>query len=267
MKLLIYSIIVTIVFIGCVRYLENTSVFYPSRRLAATPRELGLPFEDVYIRTQDNVKVHGWLIKAPSAKSTLLFFHGNAGNIGDRLEKIDVFQRRGLKVLIIDYRGYGNSEGRPTEKGIYNDAAAAYDFLLGRGDLDGRKIIGYGASLGGAVAVDLAAKRAVSCLILDSTFSSAADMARRIYPFVPPFLIGTKMDSIGKIKGIAVPKLFLHGTEDRTIPFDSGKKLYDAAPAPKEFIEMSGDHNDGDIRDGDKFREGIKNFLKKQDLI
>lgn len=267
MRFFIYFIMAAAVFAAYVRYLESVSIFYPSRRLAATPQDLGIPFEDVDIRTPDNVRLHGWLIKAPSAKSTLLFFHGNAGNIGDRLGKIDLFHRMGLNVLIIDYRGYGNSEGRPTEKGIYSDAAAAYDYLAGRGDLDGRKIIGYGASLGGAVAVDLAARRPVSCLIVDSGFSSAADMAGRIYPFVPPFLLGTKMDSIGKIKGIAVPKLFLHGTADRTVPLELGRKLYDAAPAPKEFIGLSGGHNDGHILDGDKFREGIKNFLKGQGLI
>jgi len=267
MKIILYLIIAVIIFVVFIRYLESKSVFYPTRTFFATPQELGLPFEDVYIQTQDSVKVHGWLIKAPSAKSTLIFFHGNAGNIGDRLEKISFLHRMGLNVLIIDYRGYGKSEGRPTEQGIYNDATAAYDYLLGRNDLTGQHIIGYGVSLGGAVAVDLAVKRTLSCLMIESTFSSAEDIAKRIYPFIPSFLIKTKLDSIGKIKNIIIPKLFIHSVEDEIVPFDLGKKLYDIAPGPKEFIRIIGGHNDGFIYSQKKIEEGMRKFLTKLNLI
>jgi len=267
MKIILHLIVIIVLFVVYVRYLESKSVFYPTRPLSATPQELGLPFEDVYIQTEDHLKLHGWLIKAPSAGSTLVFFHGNAGNIGDRLGKIDLFYRMGLNILIIDYRGYGNSDGYPTERGVYKDAVAAYDYLLQRDDMKGQKIIGYGASLGGAIAIDLAVKRPLACLIMDSTFSSAADIAKRIYPFVPSFLIRTKLDSVTKIKKIAVPKLFIHGVGDQTIPIALGRKLYDASPGPKEFIEIRGDHNDGHLYDEDKIREGIKRFLKDQDLI
>ena len=267
MKIILHLVIIVVLFVVYVRYLENKSIFYPSRSLFATPQEWGIPFEDVYIQTEDHVRVHGWLIKAPSAQSTVLFFHGNAGNIGDRLGKIDLFYRMGLNILIIDYRGYGKSEGYPTEEGIYKDAAAAYDYLAQRGDLKGQKIIGYGASLGGAVAVDLAAQRPLTCLIVDSTFSSAVDIAKRIYPFVPSFLIRTKLDSVSKIKRVDIPKLFIHSVEDRTVPIALGRKLYEAAPGPKEFIEIRGDHNDGHILDQDKIREGIKRFLKNQGFV
>jgi hypothetical protein len=267
MKMIFYLIVIIVLFLIFVRYLENTSVFYPQRRLEATPEDLGLPFEDVAITTRDHVKLHGWLIKAPSAKSTLIFFHGNAGNIGGRLGKISLFHQIGLNVLIIDYRGYGKSEGYPTEQGIYNDATAAYDYLLRRDDMQGQNIISYGASLGGAVAIDLAVQRPVSCVIADSTFSSAIDMAKMIYPFIPSFLIKVKMDSIGKIKGVSVPILFIHSIEDQTVPFVLGKKLFDAAPAPKEFIEIIGDHNDGHVQDEKKVKDGIKMFLNKLDLI
>jgi hypothetical protein len=267
MKMIFYLIVIIVLFLIFVRYLENTSVFYPQRRLEATPEDLGLPFEDVAITTRDHVKLHGWLIKAPSAKSTLIFFHGNAGNIGGRLGKISLFHQIGLNVLIIDYRGYGKSEGYPTEQGIYNDATAAYDYLLRRDDMQGQNIISYGASLGGAVAIDLAVQRPVSCVIADSTFSSAIDMAKMIYPFIPSFLIKVKMDSIGKIKGVSVPILFIHSIEDQTVPFVLGKKLFDAAPAPKEFIEIIGDHNDGHVQDEKKVKNGIRMFLNKLDLI
>lgn len=267
MKMILYLIVIIVLFLIFVRYLENTSVFYPQRTLDATPDDLGLPFDNVEITTQDHVKLHGWLIKAPSAKSTLLFFHGNAGNISGRLGKIDLFHRLGLNVLIIDYRGYGNSEGHPSEQGIYKDAVAAYDYLMGREDMHDQSIISYGASLGGAVAIDLAIQRDVSCIIVDSTFSSAADIAKRIYPFIPSFLMKTKLDSIGKINDISVPILFIHSTEDQTIPFALGKKLYDATPGQKEFIEIVGTHTEGHIYDKEKIKNGIGAFLKKLDLM
>lgn len=267
MKMIFFLIVIIVLFLIFVRYLENTSIFYPERLLTETPENLGLPFEDVTIGTRDHVKLHGWLIKAPSAKSTLIFFHGNAGNIGGRLGKIDLFHKIGINVLIIDYRGYGNSEGYPTEKGIYNDATAAYDYLLQRDDMRGQNIISYGASLGGAVAIDLAVKRPVSCVIVDSTFSSATDMAKRIYPFIPSFLMKTKMDSISKIKNISAPILFIHSVEDQTVPFALGRKLYDAALKPKEFIEIIGTHTDGHIYDEEKIKNGIKAFLVHQNLI
>ncbi|MBN1870191.1 MAG: alpha/beta hydrolase [Candidatus Omnitrophica bacterium] len=267
MKIILHLIVIIVVFVVYIRYLERKSVFFPSRPLLATPGELGLPFEDVFIQTKDHIKIHGWLIKAPAASSTLIFLHGNAGNIGDRLGKIGLFHRMGLNILIIDYRGYGNSEGYPTERGVYKDALAAYDYLRAREDLKGQKVIGYGSSLGGAVAVDLAAKRPLTCLIVDSTFSSAVDIAKIIYPFVPAFLIGTKLDSQTKIKDVMIPKLFIHSVEDTMVPIALGKKLYDAAPGPKAFIEIRGDHNDGYIYDEDKVRDGIRQFLKEQGLI
>jgi fermentation-respiration switch protein FrsA (DUF1100 family) len=267
MKIILHLILIIVLFVVYVRYLESKSVFYPTKPFFATPAELGLTFEDVSIQTEDNIKIHGWLIKAPSAQSTLIFFHGNAGNIGDRLGKIELFYRMGLNILIVDYRGYGKSDGHPTENGVYKDAVAAYDYLIQRDDMKGQNIIGYGASLGGAIAIDLAVKRTLTCLIVDSTFSSAVDIAKRIYPFVPAFLIKTKLDSAAKITNINIPKLFIHSVEDRTIPIALGRKLYDAAPAPKEFIEIVGDHNDGHIQDQDKIREGIKKFLRGQDLI
>jgi len=262
MKMILYLIAIIVLFLIFVRYLENTSIFFPERSLAETPENIGLPFEDVTIVTQDHVKLHGWLIKAPSAGSTLIFFHGNAGNIGNRLGKIDLFHHMGLNVLIIDYRGYGSSEGHPTEQGIYDDATATYDYLLQRNDMQGQNIISYGASLGGAVAIDLAVQRNVSCVIVDSAFSSATDMAKLIFPFIPSFLIKTKMDSLSKIKNISVPVLFIHSIEDRTVPFALGKKLYDAAPGQKEFIEIGGGHNDRYIHDEEKNQERNKGIFE-----
>lgn len=267
MKIFFILLIFALSFVACVRFIESRSVFYPVRFLSATPDDIGLPYEDVYMITPDRVRIHGWLVKSPGAKSTLLFFHGNAGNIGDRLEKIDFFHSLRLNVLIIDYRGYGKSGGRPTERGIYADAQAAYGYLAGRQDLKGQAIIAYGASLGGAVAIDLASRNKISVLIVDSTFTSAADIAQKFYPFIPGFLLKTKLDSIGKIGKVSAPKLFLHSPEDEIVPYAFGKKLFEAAGDPKRFLKTEGGHNDGYSRDQSNITEGITGFLREQGLI
>lgn len=272
MKLVVYLPIALVAFVLYVRYLESHSIFYPSRRILATPADVGLPFEDVSIKTEDAVMIHGWFIPSPQdplqggqevarGEGTVIFLHGNAGNIGDRLGKIQFFHELGVDVLIIDYRGYGKSQGRPTEDGLYRDALAAYDYLCGRRDIDPRRIIAYGASLGGAVAVDLASQRPLSGLIVDSTFPSAADMARRIYPFVPSFLIQTKLDSLTKIRNLKIPKLFIHSKDDEIVPLALGRRLFEAAPAPKEFLEIAGSHNEGYFDSQGKIAEAMIRFL------
>lgn len=254
-------------FVALVRYLEDKSVFLPTKEILATPEAIDLPFEDVYFTTQDYLKLHGWLVKNPRAQSTLLFFHGNAGNIADRLEKVSMFYQMGLHVFIMDYRGYGRSQGDPTEEGIYKDALAAYDYLLSRTDINHEKIIGYGASLGGVVAVDLATKRKLAALIVDSSFPSAADISKTIYPFIPAFLLKTKMNSVDKVGAITVPKLFIHSLNDEIVSFRLGKQLFEAAAGPKEFLQITGGHNTNHIDSRDKFLSGIGSFLLELSLI
>ncbi len=269
MKIFIYIIIGAGLIIAYVRFLEKKMVFVPSRVLAHRPLDIGLAYDDVSLTTEDGVKLNGWFIKSSDTNinSTLVYFHGNAGNIGDRLDKIGIFARLGLNVFIIDYRGYGKSQGRPSEEGAYKDALAAYDYLLRRDDIDPKKIIGYGGSLGGAIAIDLATKRPVAALIVDSSFSSAADMSKRIFPFLPTAILSTKMDSLSKVKNITAPKLFIHSREDTVVPFVFGEKLYQAAAAPKEFLEIKGGHNDSHLFDQDNFEGGIRSFLKSLNLI
>lgn len=259
--------IIVLCLMAYVRYLESITVFHPSHELSATPRQRGLAFENVTLRTKDNFLINGWLIQHPRSASTMLYFHGNAGNMADRLDKILEFYNLGLNVFIIDYRGYGKSQGKPSEHGIYEDAVAAYDYLAARTGITRDKIWAYGASLGGAVAVDLSAKRHLACLIIDSSFSSAADMGKTIYPLIPSFLMQTKMDSAAKIKTITIPKLFFHSPEDRLVPISLGWKLYDAAPLPKKFIETSGGHNDHHAVSQDVWIQGIREFLKPLGLI
>ena len=267
MKIFLYLIVVIFIFVVYIRYLEHTSVFFPERKLTARPSDFDLPFENIYFETEDHVKLHGWLIQGENRKATLIFLHGNAGNIGDRLEKISLFYRLGLNVFIFDYRGYGQSEGTPSEEGLYQDALAAYDYLYQRTDLNLKNFIAYGASLGGAVAIDLAARRKLAALIADSTFTRAVDMAKRMYFWVPAFLIKTKLDSLAKIRKISTPKLFIHSPEDEVIPIALGLKLYEAAPEPKEFLQVKGRHNYNFTADQGNFEQGIRNFLEKLGLI
>ena len=267
MNVLASVIVFAFVFVLYVRYLEKTSVFYPAKQLSRSPMDLGLEFDDVQLTTRDDVVVHGWFFKTPAAKSTLLFLHGNAGNIADRLEKIIFFKNIGLNVFIIDYRGYGNSTGKPSEEGMYTDAQAAYEYLTQRKDINAKNIVAYGESLGGVAVIDLAGKVPLAAFIIDSSFTSAQDMAKVIYPFIPSFLVSLKMDSAAKVRDLKMPKLFLHSKTDEIVPFALGWKLYEAAADPKEFVDIDGGHNDGFFASTGKFVSGIKDFLVKYRLL
>jgi len=267
LRIFFYLGIGILLLIVYVRFVEKTSIFLPNRDLLASPADLNCEYEDIFFKTQDGLRINGWLIKNPGALSTLIFLHGNAGNNSYRMEKLRMFHAIGLNVFIVDYRGYGKSEGTPTETGIYADALAAHEYLISRRDKYSKDIIIYGESLGGAAAIDLATQREASALILDSTFTSAQDMARVIMPLAPAFLVKSKFDSITKIKNIKIPKLFIHSPEDEIVPFRLAQKLFNAAAAPKHFLEIEGDHNEGYYFSGETYINGIKEFLKKNNLV
>lgn len=269
-KILFSILVVLILFVVYVKYLEKKSVFFPDAKLKATPADAGLEYDDIHFETKDGVTLHGWLIKAAQnyqRAPTLLFLHGNAGNIGDRVEKIRFFHKLDVNVFIIDYRGYGRSEGTPTEEGVYRDARDAFDYLRSRQDIRPDGVIVYGASLGGAVAIDLAVHRPVKALIVDSSFTSAADMAKVIFPAAPAFLLSVKWDSEEKIKELDIPKLFFHSREDRVVPYLLGQRLYEAASEPKEFFDITGGHNDGYFESLDLIRKKMREFLQKHEVL
>ena len=258
---LVIFIFVSLGLTGYVHYLERHNIFYPSKQISQTPREIGLAFEDIFFTTEDNVVLNGWLISGESQKPMVIFLHGNAGNISSRLEKIQIFHELGLNIFIIDYRGYGKSYGQPSEQGIYADAKAAYDHLKYVKKFVHNKVIVYGESLGGAVATDLAVARSVDGLIIDSSFTNAQDMAQVIYPLMPGFLVNVGLDSINKIQRLNMPKLMIHSVEDDIVPFRLGKKLFDAASEPKIFLEIQGSHNEGFLTSKEKYVKGISDFL------
>ncbi|MFP4473084.1 MAG: alpha/beta hydrolase [Candidatus Omnitrophota bacterium] len=248
------------------RWFERSAVFVPSRVVDLSPEDIGLDYENIWLTSEDGGRVHGWFIPAerrPDEALTLLFLHGNAGSISGRLEKIRVFHNMGLNVLIIDYRGYGLSSGTPAEEGLYADARAAFDYLIKRGDIRPDRVIVYGVSLGGAPAVDLAVRRSPAALILESTFTSVPDMARHTFPFVPPFLVRTQMRSLDKIEKIAVPKLIIHSPYDDVVPYEMGRRLFGAAPHPKQFLKIMGDHNQGFYDSLRQIEGGIRAFLRQ----
>lgn len=266
MDFLVSTICIVVGIVVFVRYLESVSIYYPEKNVARDPSAAGLDYEDVYFKAQDGVTLNGWLVKAPRAKTTVIFLHGNAGNIGDRIPKLVLYNLLQVNIFLIDYRGYGKSQGKPTEKGLYLDALAAYDYIKSRADIGPMPIIVHGASLGGAPATYLANTREVAALILDSTFSNAADMAKRMYPFIPAFLVNTKFDNMARVRQVKAPKLFIHSPHDGTIPLGLGKKLFTAAAEPKIFLEIQGDHNDVHEDDA-QFLEGLKKFLKDLRLV
>ena len=226
--------------------LERFYVYYPTREVPGDPAMLGLAFQDVFPITEDGIKLHGWYVPYPDAATTLLIFHGNAGNIGHRLSWIDMLHRLRINVCLIDYRGYGRSEGRPFEQGLYRDATAAYRWWQHEHGSSKQRLVLLGESLGGAVAVDLAARVPVAGLILQSTFTSARDMAKSLFPLglLQP-LMGVHFDSASKIRAVLCPKLILHGNRDEIVPFRIGQKLFELAPDPKTFFEVPGaGHND-----------------------
>lgn len=239
-------------------------IFFPTRELSADPRSYGLEYEDLEITTADDLRLHGWWIPHERPRGVLLFFHGNAGNISDRLDSIEIFHRLGLDVLILDYRGYGQSEGSPSEEGTYRDAEAAWRYLLDLRHVAGSDILVFGRSLGAAVAAWLAQRHRPRALVLESAFTSAPDMAANLLPFLPAkSLIHTRYDNLERVADIRCPLLIVHSRDDELIPFEHGRRLFQAAAPPKSFLEIRGGHNDGFYVSGADYLRGLEDFLSE----
>jgi uncharacterized protein len=249
---------------GC--YVEEQFIFFPSAEISRTPRNYGLAFDDVYFKAEDGVTLNGWFVSYPGASATLLWFHGNGGNIGHRSEHLKLlYEKLKTHVFIFDYRGYGKSGGRPTEQGTYKDAVAALAYLRSRKEVHSKQIVFFGQSLGAAVATELAVRESCVALILEAPFASIRDMARIVFPYLPigPFL-QTKYDNLGKIKKVQAPVLVLHGDRDEIVPFDQGKQIFAAAPEPKGFYAIQGSgHNDTYIVGGEPYFQTLKAFIEK----
>ena len=244
-------------------YVQQTGMlFYPYPELEATPADWNLAYEDTEITTTDNIKLHGWYLPVNGAKHTVLFFHGNAGNISHRGDSLEIFHRLGLNTLIIDYRGYGKSEGSISEQGLYRDAKAAWQYLIEQKKFQAQDIIVFGRSLGGAVATQLASQVQPRALMIESTFSSVKDMARIMMPFVSRLIyLRYEFDTASTIKQVKSPILLMHSLEDDVIPYALGQKVFAAANSPKYSYEMQGGHNDGFMLSQPDYEQAIETFL------
>lgn len=255
---------VYVIFAGYLFVFQSSYVYYPERALTADPGDIGLSFENVLLETEDGLSLSGWFIPKADSRGVLLFCHGNAGNIGHRLDSIQLFHRLGLEVFIFDYRGYGESEGRPTESGTYEDAEAAWWYLVEERQVDQDKIIVFGRSLGGAVASWLASKHVPGALILESTFTSLPDIAAKLYPYLPVrLMLRFKYDTAEYLGEVNCPTLIVHSREDEIMPFIHGQRLFDIASEPKRFLELTGTHNEGFITSGTEYEEGLDMFIRE----
>ena len=245
-------------------FFQSHLVFYPEagREIIAAPSHVGLPYKDVRLTTDDGLSLHGWFIPAAEARGTVLFLHGNAGNISHRIDTLQMFHRLGYSTLIFDYRGYGNSGGTPSEQGTYRDAEAAWRYLTEQRRIPSCRIVLFGESLGGAVASWLAARQKPAALVIASGFTSVPDLAQHFYPYLPVrWLAHLRYDTRKNLRAVAVPVLIAHSPEDEIIPFEHGQALYAAANSPKRFLELGGGHNDGFIFMRESWVKELKDFL------
>jgi fermentation-respiration switch protein FrsA (DUF1100 family) len=226
-----------------------------------TPADVGMDYEDVPIQTADGLTLHGWFIPGRSSR-VLLFFHGNAGNISHRLDSIQQFRELGLSVLIIDYRGYGQSQGRTSERGIYRDADAAWHYLTEDRGISASDIVIFGRSLGASVASQLAARTDPSALIVESSFTSVPDIAQELYPWLPVrWLSRLGHATRDFIQDVQCPVLVVHSRDDEIIPFHHGEEIFASANEPRTLLEIRGSHNDAFLRDERNYMEGLRAFL------
>ena len=231
---------------ACMYLQQPSMIFFPYATLDQTPAGWGLAYEDVFLDTEDGVRLHGWYIPRHGSTQSLLFFHGNAGNISHRGASVEIFHRLGLNVFIFDYRGYGMSQGKPDEKGLYKDARAAWRYLNKERGFDQEEIVLFGRSMGGAVAAELAVEIQPGGLILESTFSSAKDVANAVFPVLSRLIfLRYDFDTVAHVRRVTCPVLVLHSPDDEIIPFRLGEKVFQAANEPKSFVKMRGGHNNG----------------------
>lgn len=219
-------------------WLAIKCIFFPMKMVEFHPGQWDLSFEDVIFESTDGLKLHGWFFPGGPPNRTLIYFHGNAGNIGDRLPKLKKLHGIGMNIFIFDYRGYGGSEGKPSLKGVVEDSLAAYRYVLSRQDVDPNHIILYGESLGGAMALEVAQQEKYSAIILESTFTSVRDMASAVYSIIPRFIVPDVYRSIDMVREIREPILILHGAKDEVVPRKMGERLYQEAPQPKRFVSF-----------------------------
>jgi uncharacterized protein len=261
----------------CAAYLGVGLFFYcmqprflyePVRQIPYTPAKLGLDFEEVYFKTADRLQLHGWFIPARNARFTILYCHGNNGNMMYFLDTVNFLNKLGLNCFVFDYRGYGESQGTASEKGTYLDARAAYRWLKKKNGVEPRHIILFGWSLGGSIAAYLATKVKSAALVIENTFTTYSAIGQKFYPYMPVKLFARfSYPTIDYVRKITCPILVMHSKKDEIIPFEFGLEIFDAANEPKQFVEIFGRHQiryrsvPGKTKIGDAYKKAGTNWL------
>jgi fermentation-respiration switch protein FrsA (DUF1100 family) len=263
--LLCLAAVVVLVYAGwglVLLFLQPRMLYRPLREINFTPADLNLAFEEVAFDSRDGVRLAGWYIPHPNARFTLLFCHGNGGNIMHLLDSLTLLHDLGLSCLLFDYRGYGDSAGRPTEAGTYLDARAAWDWLVREKHVPPEQIILFGRSLGGSIAAHLAGRVPAAGLVIESAFTSYPDIGARLYPYMPVRLFAWfRYDTLAYLRDIHCPVLLIHSRDDELVPFEYGVRLFEAAREPKKFVEIRGSHNDGFLVSARVYKEAWVQWL------
>lgn len=267
---LLYLLFAYALLLILVRLFEHRMVFFPDYpgRLEGDWHPRALAPEDIWLMAADNTKLHAWWIPSPNAKFTVLAFHGNASNIANRAPAYEFLHDLPANVIALEYRGYGHSEGRPSEAGLYLDADAAYQYLVRTKQIDPKTILSFGQSLGTAVATDLAVRQPVGGLILEAPFPSASRVASKIYWFLPglSLLVHSQFDTVSKLKRITAPVLVVHCAQDPVLPFEFGQEVYNAANSPKQFLRINGEcHEESSFLAPVQYRSALQEFLASLD--
>lgn len=270
LRILAHITVVWLALFLMLQWFEGKITYHPPRRLIETPADRGMVFEDVFMETEDGLAIHGWWIPAAAhdseeqaAPPTLLEFHGNAENISYGMDQHVAFHSLGWNQLVVDYRGYGRSEGRPSEEGLYRDGDAAYAYVRARG-VPPERIVIYGRSLGGAVAVYAARRHSAAALVTEGLFTDTHRVGRDILPFLPMRLfIKKRFDSLSRVSGLRTPKLFMHAAYDEVIPVHHAERLFEAAAQPKELFWIPGaGHNDAFYAATEEYLAVVKRFVE-----
>ena len=257
----VYAVLLVYVY-----FFQSRLIYFPNIGGSglATPATRGMTYEDVVFEATDGVRLHGWFVSAPEERAVVLFFHGNAGDITHRLDTIALFHELGLSTFIIDYRGYGRSEGSPTEQGTYADAEGAWLYLTRERGIAPDRIVIFGRSLGASIGTWLAAQHKPAALIVEAAFTSAPDLASHHYWFLPVRTLARfRYDTRDYLQRVTSPVLIFHGAQDEIVPITHGRQLLDVANEPKEFVELIGGHNDAFFLSGPLYRRSLAEFLAR----
>jgi uncharacterized protein len=263
---LLYLLLAYLILLVAVRVFDDHMIFFPNypSRLGGDWRPRSLGAEDVWLAASDGTKLHAWWISNPQAKFTFVAFHGNASNIANRALTYEFLRDTPANVLAVEYRGYGHSEGRPSESGFYKDAEAAYQFLVSTKRADPKSIISFGQSLGTVVATHLAAHQQVGALILEAPVPSASRVASKFFPFLPglSLFVHSQLDTVGKLKHVRAPIMVVHCSQDPVLPFEFGEEVFRAAPSPKRFVRIEGEcHEESCQVAPERYRTVLHEFL------